>query len=60
MIKLLYNLNAYHKYKSRSKKPNLETIPEDKVLYTTSNVKNKEALNTIFKTEKWSLPNKKT
>ena len=60
MIKLLYNLKAYHKYKSRSKKPNLEAIPEDKVLYTTSNVKNKEALNTIFKTEKWSLPNKKT
>ena len=60
MIKLLYNLKAYHKYKSRSKKPNLETIPEDKVLYTTSNVKNKETLNTIFKTEQWSLPNKKT
>tara|TARA_B100000927_G_C16247433_1_gene382061 strand:- start:108 stop:290 length:183 start_codon:yes stop_codon:yes gene_type:complete len=60
MIKLLNNLKAYHKYKSRSKKPSLETIPENKVLYTTNNVVKKEALNTIFKTEHWSLPNKKT
>tara|TARA_Y100001935_G_scaffold208407_1_gene177948 strand:- start:461 stop:643 length:183 start_codon:yes stop_codon:yes gene_type:complete len=60
MIKLLYNLKAYHKYKSRSKKPNLETIPENKVLYTRTKVKQKETLNTIFETEHWSLPNKKT
>tara|TARA_B100000963_G_scaffold197968_1_gene172281 strand:- start:1190 stop:1372 length:183 start_codon:yes stop_codon:yes gene_type:complete len=60
MIKLLYNLKSYHNYKSRSKKPSLETIPENKSLYTTIKVKKKEQLNTIFETEHWSLPNKKT
>ena len=60
MIKLLYNLKAYHKYKSRSKKPNLETIPENKVLNIPTYVNKNEKLNTVFKTEHWSLPNKKT
>jgi len=60
MIRLLYNLKSYQKYRSRSKKPNLETIPENKILNTTFNVEKSKQLNTIFKTEQWSLPNKKT
>lgn len=60
MIKLLYNLKAYHKYKSRSKKPSLETIPENKVLNIPTYASKNEKINTIFKTEQWSLPNKKT
>lgn len=56
MINLLYNLKKLNKIKSRSKKPSLETIPENKVLYTTSNITKKESLNTLFKTEQWSLP----
>ena len=60
MFKLLYNLKAYHKYKSRSKKPSLETIHENKVLDTKSNVKKNEIINTVFMNDHWSLPNKKT
>lgn len=56
MINLLYNLKRYHKCKTRSKKPGLETIPENKVLTTVSNVKKKEKINTVFITEHWSLP----
>lgn len=60
MINLLYNLKKLNKIKSRSKKPSLETIPENKVLYTTSNITKKESLNTLFITEQCHYQNKKT
>ena len=61
MFNLLYSLKKLNKIKSRSKKPSLETIPENKVLYTTNNVNKNDALiNTVFINDHWSLPNKKT
>ena len=61
MFNLLYSLKKLNKIKSRSKKPSLETIPENKVLYTTNNVNKNDALiNTVFINDNWSLPNKKT
>lgn len=59
MINILYNLKKYYKYKSRSKKPSLETIPEDKVFYSSTDVKKNEIINTVFMNDHWSLPNKK-
>ena len=61
MFNLLYSLKKLNKIKSRSKKPSLETIPENKVIYTTNNVNKNDALiNTVFINDHWSLPNKKT
>lgn len=60
MINLLYNLKKLHKLKTRSKKPGLETIPENKVLNTPIYLKKNEINNTVFKIEHWPLPNKKT
>lgn len=56
MINLLYNLKKFHKLKTRSKKPGLETIPENKVLNTPIYLKKNEINNTVFKIEHWSLP----
>jgi hypothetical protein len=60
MFNLLYNLKKFNKIKSRSKKPSLETIPENKVLYTRNDVNKNEIINTVFMNDHWSLPNKKT
>ena len=61
MFNLLYSLKKLNKIKSRSKKPSLETIPENEVLYTRNNVNKNDALiNTVFMNDHWSLPNKKT
>ena len=60
MFNLLYNLKKFNKIKSRSKKPSLETIPENKVLYTRNNVNKNEVINTVFMNDHWSLSNKKT
>ena len=60
MFNLLYSLKKLNKIKSRSKKPSLETIPENKVLYTRNNVNKSEIINTVFMNDHWSLPNKKT
>lgn len=56
MINLLYNLKKIYKFKSRSKKPSLETIPENKVLYSSTNVNKNEVINTVFMNEHWSIP----
>lgn len=60
MFNLLYNLKKFNKIKSRSRKPYLETIPENKVLYTSNDVNKNEIINTVFMNDHWSLPNKKT
>ena len=60
MFKLLSSLKKKYKSKSRSKKPPLETIPENNVLYSNNNVEKNEVLNTVFMNEHWLIPNKKT
>lgn len=60
MINVLYNLKKYYKYKSRSKTPSLETIPENRILDIKTDVKKNEIINTVFMNDHWSLPNKKT
>tara|TARA_B100000073_G_C23647749_1_gene539305 strand:- start:222 stop:404 length:183 start_codon:yes stop_codon:yes gene_type:complete len=59
MIKFIHSLKKYQKHKSRSLKPSLETIPENKVLYSSTDVKKNEIINTVFMNDHWSLPNKK-
>ena len=59
MFKLLSSLKKKYKSKSRLKKPSLETIPENNVLYS-NNVEKNEVLNTVFMNEHWLIPNKKT
>ena len=60
MFKILCSLKKKYKSKSRSKKPSLETIPENNVLYSNNNVEKNEVLNTVFMNEHWWIPNKKT
>lgn len=64
MFKILSSLKKIYSVKSRSKKPDLETIPENNTLYSSKDVdkdvdKN-EVLNTVFLSDHWSLSNKKT
>ena len=60
MFKILTGLKKMYNVKSRSKKPNLETIPENNTLYSSKDVDKNEVLNTVFLSAHWSLSNKKT
>lgn len=60
MLKILSSLKKMYNVKSRSKKPNLETIPENNTLYSSKDVDKNEVLNTVFLSDHWSLSNKKT
>lgn len=60
MFKILTGLKKMYNVKSRSKKPNLETIPENNTLYSSKDVDKNEVLNTVFLSDHWSLSNKKT
>ncbi len=60
MFKILSGLKKMYNVKSRSKKPNLETIPENNTLYSSKDVDKNEVLNTVFLSDHWSLSNKKT
>jgi len=60
MFKILSGLKKMYNVKSRSKKPDLETIPENNTLYSSKDVDKNEVLNTVFLNDHWSLSNKKT
>ena len=60
MFKILSGLKKMYNVKSRSKKPNLETIPENNTLYSSKSIDKNEVLNTVFLSDHWSLSNKKT
>ena len=60
MYKLLSGLKNIYNIKSRSKKPDLETIPENNTLSSRKDVDKNEVLNTVFMNDHWSLSNKKT
>lgn len=60
MFKILSDLKILYNVKSRSKKPDLETIPENNTLYSSKDVDKNEVLNTVFLSDHWSLSNKKT
>ena len=60
MFKILSGLKKMYNIKSRSKKPDLETIPENNTLYSSKDVDKNEVLNTVFLSDHWSLSNKKT
>lgn len=60
MFKILSGLKKIYNVKSRSKKPELETIPENNTLYSSKDVDKNEVLNTVFLSDHWSLSNKKT
>ena len=60
MFKILSSLKKIYSVKSRSKKPDLETIPENNTLYSSKDVDKNEVLNTVFLSDHWSLSNKKT
>lgn len=60
MFKILSSLKKMYNVKSRSKKPDLETIPENNTLYSSKDVDKNEVLNTVFLSDHWSLSNKKT
>tara|TARA_B110000003_G_scaffold63071_1_gene63516 strand:+ start:998 stop:1180 length:183 start_codon:yes stop_codon:yes gene_type:complete len=60
MFKILSGLKKMYNVKSRSKKPDLETIPENNTLYSSKDVDKNEVLNTVFLSDHWSLSNKKT
>ena len=60
MFKILTSLKKMYNVKSRSKKPDLETIPENNTLYSSKDVDKNEVLNTVFLSDHWSLSNKKT
>jgi len=60
MLKILSSLKKMYNVKSRSKKPDLETIPENNTLYSSKDVDKNEVLNTVFLSDHWSLSNKKT
>ena len=60
MLKILSSLKKMYNVKSRSKKPDLETIPENNTLHSRKDVDKNEVLNTVFLSDHWSLSNKKT